>query len=170
MNEFEPSDRQVSIYNRMMERVRHALEDAEHKAHPNLEHAIERARKRAIELGEATREEAANVANYLRRDIREMASYMNDTGKEYNAWFHMDMELIEARLLDLIMGVADKTRVELAQLAQEAQEPASYYSNEITGPGMLECVACGERQTYSSTRVISFCPRCQAGEFRRVSA
>jgi hypothetical protein len=169
MNEPDREHHHISVYNRMMERVKHTLEDAGHKARPNLEHAIQRARERAVELGETTREEAAKVADYLRRDLREMTSYLNDTGKEYGAWFHMDLELIEASLLDLITSVADKTRLELAQWAEQGEQAVSYRSGEITGPGTLECIACGERLRYVKTGHIPPCPRCRASEFRRVT-
>lgn len=168
MNEPDREHHQVSVYNRMMERVKHALEGMEHKARPNLEHAIEWARERAVELGETTREESTKVADYLRRDLREMTSYLNDTGKEYSAWFHMDLELIEARLLDLMASVADQTRLELAQWAQQGGQAVRYRSGEITGPGTLECIACGERLRYGKTGHIPPCPKCCASEFRRV--
>jgi hypothetical protein len=170
MNESDRKDHQVGVYNRMMERIRHTLETAEHKTRPNLEHALNRARERAVEMGETTREEAEKVANYLRRDLREMTGYLNNTGKEYSAWFYMDMELIETRLLDLIISVADQTKLELTQWVQQAQGAGTYRSGEITGPGTLECVACGEHLKYVTTGHIPPCPKCHAGEFRRVTA
>jgi hypothetical protein len=170
MNEPDRNDQQVGVYKRMMERIRHTLEAAEHKTRPNLEHAIELARERAVELGEATREETENVAGYVRRDLREMTEYLNNTGKEYSAWFYMDMELIEASLLDLIISVADKTRLELTQWAEQATNQISNYrSGEITGPGTFQCTACGERLKLFSSDHIPPCPSCLASEFRRVT-
>jgi vacuolar-type H+-ATPase subunit H len=157
-------EQEIGVYNRMMSRVQRTLENAEQKAGPIVEHAIERARERAVELGEATREEAEKVAQYLRRDLREMASYLN---KEYRAWFNMDLELIEAQLLDLIMSVADRTKLELAQWAEQA---SNYRSGEITGPGVLACIACGERLRLVKPGHIPPCPRCRAVEFRRLTA
>jgi hypothetical protein len=169
MNEPEHHDHQVGVYNRMMERVRHALETAEHRARPSLEHAIERARERAVELGETTREEAERVADFLRRDLGEMGRYLNETGKEYSDWFHMDVELIEAKLLDLFASVADQTKLELAQWAAQADDSGGYRSGEITAPGTLECTACGEQLRFAKAGRIPLCPNCQGEAFRRIS-
>jgi predicted nucleic acid-binding Zn-ribbon protein len=169
MNEPEREHHQIGVYNRMMERVKHALDEAEHMARPNLEHAIQRARERTVELGEATREEAAKLAAYLRRDLREMTSYLSDTGKDYDDWFYMDLKLIEARLLDLITSVADKTKLELALWAEQVEQTSNYRSGEITGPGTLECIACGQRLTHVKAAHIPPCPRCGASEFRRIT-
>jgi hypothetical protein len=169
MIEPEHQDHQVSVYNRMMERVRHALQTAEHRARPNLEHAIERARERAVELGETTREEAERVGDFLRRDLSEMGRYVNETGKDYSAWFHMDVALIEANLLDLFASVADKTKLELAQWAAQAEDSVDYRSGEITAPGTLECVTCAEQLRIAKAGRIPLCPNCQAEKFRRLS-
>ena len=42
------TDKLVQAYNRMMERVRHALEEAESKALPTIRHSIEKARGTAV--------------------------------------------------------------------------------------------------------------------------
>lgn len=173
MNEPNQTHHQVGVYNRMMERVRHMLEDTEHKSRPSFDHVIARARDRAVELGEATLEDAAQVADYLKRDLSAMAGYMHETGKEYSDWFHMDLELIEARLLDLITSVADQTEVEWARWAAQAQQAdqlSNYRSGEITGPGTLECIACGEQLRFVKTGRIPPCSACHAGEFRRLTA
>lgn len=169
MIEPEHQDHQVGVYNRMMERVRHALETAEHRARPTLEHAIERARERTVELGETTREEAERVADFVRRDLSELGRYVNETGKEYSAWFHIDVTLIEANLLDLFASVADKTNVELAQWAVQAEDRGEYRSGEITAPGTLECLACEEQLSFAKAGRIPLCPNCQAESFRRLS-
>jgi hypothetical protein len=167
MTDPDRREQEISVYNRMMSRVQRTLENAEHKAGPIVEHAIERARERAVELGETTREEAEKVADYLKRDLGEMARYLNDTGREYRAWFNMDLELIEASLLDLLMSVADRTRLELTQWAEQASQ---YRSGEITGPGTLACVNCGERLSFVRPGHIPPCPRCRSIEYRRLTA
>jgi predicted nucleic acid-binding Zn-ribbon protein len=169
MNDLHTKERLNQAYDRMMERVRHALDVAEHKATPPLEHAIHLAREKAVELGEISREEAEKVGEYLQRDIHEFAEHLNDTGAELRSWFYMDLELIEARLVELMSQVADKTRVELAQLAVNARSPRLYLAGEISGPGTLQCRDCGELIRFSKTDHISPCPKCNATEFLRIS-
>ncbi len=165
--EQDPRDKLVQAYNQMMERVKHALEEAEEKARPTLEHAISAAREKAVTLGEITREEAEKVGDYLKRDMEEIGEYLQDTGSELSSWFHIDMELIEARILELVASVADKTRVELAELADRAREASTYHTGEITGPGSLECTQCGEVIHFAKTGHIPPCPKCHASSYRR---
>ncbi|MEN8129486.1 MAG: zinc ribbon-containing protein [Pseudomonadota bacterium] len=168
MSALDTKERLIQAYDRMMERVRHALDTAEHKTVPPLEHAIQIAREKAVELGEISREEAEKVGQYLQRDIHEFAEHLNDTGSELKSWFHMDMELIEAKVVDLISQVADQTRVELAQLAVSARSPRLYHCGEISAPGTLECRACGELIRFRKTGHIPPCPKCHGTEYVRL--
>jgi len=70
------TDKLVQAYNRMMERVRHALEEAESKALPTIRHSIEKARGTAVELEELTQEEADKVAYYLKRDVHDAGKHL----------------------------------------------------------------------------------------------
>jgi hypothetical protein len=168
MTEKHASEKLVTAYERMMERMRHGLELAEQKTAPAFEQALSHARETAIALGELTRDEAEKVGAYLKRDLQDMAEYLEDTGEELGSWFHIDLELIEARLLDLIGSVADQTRVELAQLRERARSADLYHSGEVTGPGALRCTACGQLIHLKRTAHIPPCPKCHAGGFERV--
>ncbi len=170
MSEVDSKERQVKAYDKMIERVRHLLHVAEHKTVPPLEHAIHMARDKAVELGEVSRDEAEKIGAYLRRDMHELAMHMNDTGAELRSWFHMDLELIEAKLVDLMSQVADKTRLELAQLATSAHSPLLYRTGEISGPGTLQCRSCGAHIRFTKTGHIPPCPKCHATEFVRITA
>ena len=162
------NDRLTHAYDRMMERVRHFMEVTEGKALPKLERAIDQARTAATELGEITREEAETIGGYIKRDIRDLAGYLNETGAEFRTWLNIDLELVEAKLLELIASVADKTRIELSDLASRAQEAAYWHTGEITGPGTLACTSCGERLHFHQTGHIPPCPKCHASRFRRM--
>lgn len=151
-----------------MERAKARLEEAGEKAAPTLEHAIEAARETAVRLGELGRDEADRVATYLRRDLHEAARYLDDTGKDIRTWLYIDLELIEARLLDLITGVADKTRVELAQWSERATR--DYRTGEVTAPGALACAQCGKHLHFSRIAHIPPCPQCHGTVFSRVNA
>lgn len=160
----EPQGRLVQAYERMLERVRQGLDEAEE----GLEQALGKARDTAVELGELTRDEAERIAAYLRRDMQDMAQHLEQTGSELDTWFHIDLELIEARLLDLLGSVADRTRVELAALAARAQTADLYRTGEVTGPGAFECTACGHRLELHATGHIPPCAHCRATVFRRL--
>ncbi len=161
-----PRDHLVDGYNRMMERVKAALEEVGEKA-PTLEQALARARDKAVELKELSREEAGQISDYVRRDIEEAGRHLAESGTELRSWLSFDMELIEDRLLDMLFSVADRTTLELMQFQERMAQSAVYRTGEVTGPGVLECTACGERLHFSRTGRIPPCPRCAGTEFRR---
>lgn len=160
-------EHRLDLYHRMMERVKHSIEEAEEKTRPRIEHALETAREKSIELGETTREEAEEIAEYIRRDLAEIGAYLHESGEDIGTWFHMDLELIEANLLDLITSVADRTRVELAEIAARAQVANIYQTGEITGPGTLTCSECGEELHFKKAGHVPPCPKCHATTFTR---
>lgn len=164
MTENEPQGKLVQAYERMLERVKHGLEEAG----DGVEQAVAKARETAVELGELTRDEAERVAAYLRRDMHDMAEHLEQRGAELDSWFHIDLELIEARLLELLGSVADKTRVELATLATRAQTADLYRTGEVTGPGAFVCTECGQGLELHATGHIPPCPHCRATVFRRL--
>jgi len=153
-------------YERMLERVRHGLEDTEAR----LEHALEAAREKAVELGELTREEAERVAGWVRRDLHEAARHAAGTGEDLARWLRFDLELIEARLWELFSAAADRTRLELMALEEAAGAPPPYRTGEVAGPGTLVCRGCGERLRFRRAGRIPPCPRCRGTEFERPRA
>jgi Zn finger protein HypA/HybF involved in hydrogenase expression len=154
-------------YQRMLERLRQGLERAEQRTREAAEHALQEARETAVELGELSREEAERISTYLRRDLADLGEHLEQTGAELRDWLHIDLELIEARVLDLLGAVADPTRVDLARLAERAAE---YHSGEIAAPGRWRCLACGQELELRSTGHIPPCPKCHAGRYRRLRA
>ncbi|OOG27569.1 hypothetical protein B1C78_03620 [Thioalkalivibrio denitrificans] len=160
-------DRLAHAYDRMLERVRHAMETAEQRAAPTLEEALKHARERAVEMGEITREEAEKVAHYVREDLHDMAEYLNETSKDYRDWFRMDLQLIEAKIMDLLGSIADRTRVEIAEIAARAAI-RERHTGEIAGPGVLACINCGEELHFKTSGHIPPCPKCKGTKFQRI--
>jgi len=162
-------DRLVDAYERMLERVDDLLDKAENNAIPSLRNALDHAREKAVELNELTREEAEKLAGYVERDMKDAARYLIDTGEEFRHWWHFDMQQIERRLLDMFANVADKTRVELDRLAEQAREASLYHTGEVAGPGTLVCAACGKALHFHKAGRIPPCPQCHGTRFKRQS-
>ena len=78
--------RAVMAYNRMMERVKAALDEAGHNTLPNLRQGVEKAAKVAEQLGELTRDEAEKIATYLLRDLHDAGVYLAATGSDLRSW------------------------------------------------------------------------------------
>lgn len=161
------ADRLVQAYNRMMERVRHAVGEAEARALPSIRHSVDKARETAVELEELSHDEAQKIAAYLKRDLQDAGRHLAETGQELGDWLHFDIDRIEQRLLDIFSLVADRTRVEWMELENELQRDPPYHSSEVTGPGSLYCASCNEGLHFHATARIPLCPNCGNDTFRR---
>ncbi len=82
-NPKDPVELMGQAYERLLES---AIEDAkkvEKKSGPELHHLIDKARQKLSDLGELTAEEIDQVSEYLKRDLRDAASYIVETGEEF---------------------------------------------------------------------------------------
>ena len=158
------NERLIEAYNRMMERVRSVVgEEAD-----ALREAVDHAEEKAVELGELTREEAEKIGDYLVRDLHDAGEYLAGDGEELKGWLRFDLDKIEAQVLTLFSEMADKTSLELAQLAERARRAGEFRTGQVTGIGTLECIDCGERLHFKKTGHIPPCPKCRGASFRRV--
>jgi len=167
MNEQELEKKLIAAYDKMMGRIDKLLDTAEQQALHVLQKNIDKAKQQAIELKEISKEEAEKLGNYLRRDLHDAAEHLEHTGEELSTWFNFDLELIEARVLDIFSKVADKTRLELAQLAAQAKRSQEYHTGEITTIGTLACQSCGTVMNFKKTSRIPPCPKCHKTAFTR---
>jgi len=159
----DPVEKLVSAYETMLDRVNSVSE----KAGPALTHAVDNARETAIELGELSKEEADKIATYLERDMKDAADFIVETGQDFKDWFKFDVELIEARVFDMFASVADKTSIELRELAERAKRASRLHTGEITGPGTLVCRGCGAELHFKKAGHIPPCSKCRGTEFKR---
>jgi len=160
-------DRLIDAYNTMLERARNMIESASHSTAENVRHFVDRAKERAVELGDLTQEEAEKIADYLRRDLEDAAEFLAQPDQELRDWLRFDIALIEQRLLDMFMQVADRTRVELLELEQQARLANLYHTGEITSVGTLQCQQCGQLVHFYATGHIPPCPKCHHTVFSR---
>lgn len=162
-----PTDNLVHAYNRMMERVRHALDTAESRTLPSIRHSVDKARETAVELEELTHDEAEKVAYYLKRDLQDAGRHLSESGHELADWLRFDIDRVEDRLLELFARVADRTSLEWLELQDELQRDPPYHAGEVTGPGTLYCTNCNEAVHFHDTTRIPQCPACGNDSFRR---
>lgn len=170
MADEDRKERLVQAYDHMLEGVRDWIQELEDATVPAIEKALDNAREKTMELNELTREEADKVGEYLRRDLLHLGEHLDEKkDDDLRSWFRMDLELIETKLADLFSSVADRTTVELERLREIASLSEFWSTGEITGPGILECTACGEQLHFSKTGHIPPCPKCHATSFKRLS-
>jgi len=150
----------LAAYDDMMVRVKTAIEEAEEATLPKLREFIHDARDKAVDLEELTREEADKIAFYLQRDLEDAGRHLADTGQEFGDWLRFDIHQIEERLLEVLMRVADHTRLEMLQFENDIEEGPAWNAGEITGPGTLECASCKTPLHFHATGYIPECPNC----------
>lgn len=164
-NNSDNQHKQVHGYNRMLEWIKDFILGTE----KNLQQAVDAAKERASELGELTREESEQIGDYVKRDIQDASEYLSREGTEMGDWLHMDVQLVEAKLIDWMSQAADTTKLELDQLAQRAREENIWMTGEITGPGTLRCMHCDHEIQFTETAAIPPCPQCGKHRFKRFS-
>ena len=157
----------IDAYNQMMARIKDSIESAEAHAVPTLQKAIDQAKQQAIHLGEITLEDAEEIGNYIKRDINDAAEYLMETSHEFSEWLMLDIYIIEQKVLELFLSVADKTRIELEQLTHPAYQRSQNQTSEISCPGSLIGEASGEGIDITTTVQIPPCPKCRKTEFKR---
>ena len=162
----QSSHRLIEAYNQMMASIRSSFETSDDDE-MSLNKAMAMAREEITHISDVTQDEAEEISNFIKRDINDAAEYMMETSSEFSDWLMLDIEVIERKLIDLFLSVADKTRVELEQFGVQNRGLSQYYSGEITGPGTLQCNACGHKVAFTTTSQIENCTECGHNSFRR---
>lgn len=137
------------------------------KTGPALHKLIDVSGQKLSELGELTEEEAEKVSDYLKRDLKEAASFMVEHGGDFKKWLAIETDVIEEYIYEHLKDAADQTTIELKKL-KAVGETAEYHTGELTGPGVLICDKCGEELHFSKAGHIPPCPKCHATKFHRM--
>lgn len=165
MSEKDKQDKQLYAYQRFLQEVKSSLESFDEKS---IIEAYEDAVETLKRIGELSYDEIESVAEYVKRDIAHAGQYLKSTGQGFKTWFAFDWALIEDRLFDAFMYVADKTQVEQQALDFRLKRGAIYKTGEIIGLGTLQCDECGEVLHFEKVSHIPPCPKCEATSFSRV--
>ncbi|NOQ76950.1 MAG: hypothetical protein GQ475_04000 [Methylococcaceae bacterium] len=155
----------VDAYNKLMEHLYEIMDDTLH----SVADAMEIAKEKTSQLGGLSQEEVNEVADFLMRDIEHAANStpaVSDSNS-LNEWFKFDIDLIENFALDDFFSLADKTRIELANIENQAKKYHAYKSGDITGPGTFTCDTCSKQIAFKTTSKIPDCPECKAKIFTR---
>jgi predicted RNA-binding Zn-ribbon protein involved in translation (DUF1610 family) len=165
----EHSSGAPEAYNRILDRLRERLDRAGEYSWDYLQQQIEEAAEIELAAEEMTRDEMDLLKAYIRRDLDQLGYYIHETGSGLAAWLNFDLDILEQKMLQRLLDLADRTRVDYELLREQlGHSENEYLAGEITAPGTLECLACGETQRLTRTSAIQPC-RCGAVLFRRCS-
>ena len=163
----DPIDILGEAYEKMYERAATNLHQAKNKSSQLFHEFINQAKEKAVELDELTEEDAAKVAEWLKRDMNDFIDYLVEGENELKDWLGFETSLLENIFLDLMLQTADKTTVELLALKENARQASIYHTGEVTGPGTLVCDKCGEVLHFHKAGKIPPCPKCHATTYHR---
>ncbi len=162
----DPIDILGAIYERLYEKAEKEVRELEKVSEPALHRIIEKVKEKLEDIEGATREDIDKVAEWVKRDLHDVAHYLSETGKELRDWLGFETALVESSLLYRLFSAADPTTLELLKLKEQAEQ-AEWHTGEITGPGTLVCVNCGEKLHFYTIGHIPPCPKCHGTVFRR---
>lgn len=166
MSDHPVRDKLIEAYHVMLDDIKNFWDDSE----PKLRETLDKAAEKASELGELSREEADRLAEYIRKDLEQAADFIEDNGKQLRDWVKFDLEFAETRFAELFADLADRTRLELEQLAERARQVGEWHTGEITHVGILYCQSCGEALHFEKPGHIPPCPKCKGTVFKKVYA
>lgn len=159
----------VDSYNDMLVRINSAMDEVGGNARPAFQEHLKQVTEKVSELRELGLEESEKIAGYLQRDIHEASQWLADNGDELKDWLRFDIEQVESRLFEAMNSVADKTRLELKEIEEQAGLVHEWKTGEITSIGTLVCESCGELLHFHSSGHIPPCAKCHGTNFKRVS-
>ncbi len=113
----KPAIHLITAYNLMMTEMRDAFDHLQ-GCEISLQKLLDTAKHQTMHLGKISAEEAHEISEYIKRDINDAAEYMMETSDEFYDWLSLDIEVIEYKVIDLFLSVADNTRIELEQFQQ----------------------------------------------------
>ena len=172
MDTKEASDKFIKTYHAMLEQVKDLWHNAEEKALPTLSENIEQAAEKASELGELTKEEVEKIGEYVQRDLEDAGEYLSDyfsqNSSQLESWLKDELEIVENQFTEIFSTLADKTRIELDVIAEQARQVGVWHTGENTYVGTLYCKNCNEALHFDKPSVIPPCPKCKGTEFKKV--
>ncbi len=165
------SDKALDAHGKVLDRVEKSLANAEVSTWETVKEEIEKAVEFEQGVMRLTREEWSLIKAYLKRDLEGLTKYMAETGSGLKEWLKMDLDLVEHKLRQTLLSIADKTTVEHESLDHRLNhDPGVYVAGEIAIPGMLQCTQCEKMICLVETTHIEPCHRCGSIYFQRVTS
>lgn len=159
----------INSYTEIMDEVHATCKSKHDESLSTVDQTIEEACLNRVNKKHLTAEEAEKIGFYLRRDLHELAQFLEeDQDVPPDNWLSFDLKLLENRTWETFLSVADKTRVELATFNDRLENSGEYAAGEITGLGTLECLACGNFIHFYKADLIPVCSECGFTEYMRV--
>jgi rRNA maturation endonuclease Nob1 len=166
------SGKALEAYDRMLEQVQSRLRAMQETTLETLEGEVDNAIEAEQELKEMTKDEISLLGTYLQRDLEHLIHFVDETGEGLAEWLQLDLSLLEHRLTERLLSVADQTLVDTLALKQklESHEAGQYIAGEVATAGMFQCLNCEHMLCLTSTSHLEDCEACGSQYYKRVTS
>ncbi len=158
-------------YDQLVDQVMDSLDDASEVTLEKLTSAVNETVELEQTALDMSADEAALLKAYLMRDLKQFSIGVQKVGGALAEWLELDLAVLEKGIVDRLMRVADRTRIEQELLREQlSHDEAHYAAGEIALPGMFVCTQCGSKQTLSESQKLQPCRDCSAVLFERATS
>ncbi|SOB78397.1 Zinc-ribbon containing domain-containing protein [Marinobacter sp. LV10R510-11A] len=166
------SGKALEAYDRMLEQVQSRLRAMQDTTLETLEGEVDNAIEAEQELKEMTKDEISLLGTYLQRDLEHLIHFVDETGEGLAEWLQLDLSLLEHRLSERLLSVADQTLVDTLALKQklESHDAGQYIAGEVATAGMFQCLNCEHMLCLTSTSHLEPCEACGSQYYKRVTS
>jgi hypothetical protein len=158
------TEKLITAYSEFMHHLHETMENTLN----SFTDAFETSKEKVGENSDLTTDELNHVSNQVKRDVEHAAQNLPaHDNNSLTEWLKFDIELVENLTWDAFLSVADKTRIELAEIEQHAITH-KYNNGDITIAGTFECESCKKHIAFKTASRIPECPTCHNHTFVRV--
>lgn len=169
----DQAERLAELYDSLVERLYQARLEVEKTSEQlDLDKEIERLVAAEEELERLTREEAALVSQWLKRDLKDLRSHLAATEKGVKEWLAQESSLLSEQFMHWLRQVADPSLVDAQTLQEDLdsrEDPTLYHAGELAMAGAFHCANCGKQVEVRFTQRLEPCHRCEERIFIRKS-
>jgi hypothetical protein len=159
------ADKIVQGYITMLNKLSEWTDKADDNAGPMFINGIKETEEFLLGLQKWSQEEIDLISRYVKRDLHDAATKMEQQNKNFKEWLDFDLQPIEEQLLSVFSNMADQTREELTHIEDMANE---WHTGEVTSIGLLLCTRCGKKLHFHKAGHIPPCPACYHTKFKRM--
>ncbi len=104
----------ITAYNQMIQEMQNIFKPSD-LPYVTLQKALDVSKRQVLRNGQVSAEEIYEIGEYIKRDINDAAEYMMENSADFFDWLSLDIEIIERKVINTFLSVADITRQELEQ-------------------------------------------------------
>jgi hypothetical protein len=155
-------------YDQLVDQVMDSLDGASEVTLEKLTSAVNETVELEQTAFEMSADEMALLKAYLLRDLKQFSIGIQRVGGALADWLELDFAVLEKGVVERLMRVADRTRIEQELLREQlSHDEVHYAAGEMALPGQFVCTQCGSKQTLSESQQLQSCRHCSAVLFER---